>query len=231
MNNFQIEKNSQILKNSFRASFGFTLAEVLITLGIIGVVAALTIPALMNYTQEKEYKTAYKKAYSAISQALLAASNNDEIVPLTGTYSYQGGEANFAALQNQFKITKQCTNAQTQGCWDITGDVWRSENYTAPAFIDSSGVAWKLRRLDNPGASPAILVDTNGGKKPNQYGKDRFVFLFSNTVASPWAVDDIGIPTKIVPFMDITNPPASGYENACPSSANHPCYFTSWLLN
>ncbi len=50
--------------------FGFTLAEVLITLGIIGVVAAMTMPTLMNQTQGAQYKTAYKKALSALSQAV-----------------------------------------------------------------------------------------------------------------------------------------------------------------
>ena len=49
---------------------GFTLAEVLITLGIIGVVAAMTMPTLMNSTQGAQYKAAYKKALSAISQAV-----------------------------------------------------------------------------------------------------------------------------------------------------------------
>ena len=49
---------------------GFTLAEVLITLGIIGVVAAMTMPTLMNQTQGAQYKTAYKKALSALSQAV-----------------------------------------------------------------------------------------------------------------------------------------------------------------
>lgn len=50
--------------------FGFTLAEVLITLGIIGVVAAMTMPTLMNSTQGAQYKAAYKKALSALSQAV-----------------------------------------------------------------------------------------------------------------------------------------------------------------
>ena len=51
--------------------FGFTLAEVLITLGIIGVVAAMTMPTLMNQTNGAQYKTAYKKALSAMSQAVV----------------------------------------------------------------------------------------------------------------------------------------------------------------
>jgi prepilin-type cleavage/methylation N-terminal domain protein len=50
--------------------YGFTLAEVLITLGIIGVVAAMTMPTLMNSTQGAQYKAAYKKALSALSQAV-----------------------------------------------------------------------------------------------------------------------------------------------------------------
>ena len=53
-----------------KKSFGFTLAEVLITLGIIGVVAAMTMPTLMNSTQGAQYKAAYKKALSAIAQGV-----------------------------------------------------------------------------------------------------------------------------------------------------------------
>ena len=50
---------------SFRG--GFTLAEVLITLGIIGVVAAMTMPTLLNSTNGAQYRTAYKKALSVLS--------------------------------------------------------------------------------------------------------------------------------------------------------------------
>ncbi|MCR4880779.1 MAG: type II secretion system GspH family protein [bacterium] len=48
---------------------GFTLAEVLVTLLVIGVIAALTIPQLINSTEERQYKTAYKKAVSSIANA------------------------------------------------------------------------------------------------------------------------------------------------------------------
>lgn len=46
----------------------FTLAEVLITLGIIGVVAALTMPSLINRTRNKELHTAFLKTYSELNQ-------------------------------------------------------------------------------------------------------------------------------------------------------------------
>ena len=48
---------------------GFTLAEVLITLAIIGVVATLTLPALMNNTQEQQFKTAFKKGLNTLTIA------------------------------------------------------------------------------------------------------------------------------------------------------------------
>ncbi|MCR5260963.1 MAG: prepilin-type N-terminal cleavage/methylation domain-containing protein [Candidatus Gastranaerophilales bacterium] len=49
---------------------GFTLAEVLITLVIIGVIAAMTIPTLMNSTNQQEFRTGFKKAISSLNQAL-----------------------------------------------------------------------------------------------------------------------------------------------------------------
>ena len=50
---------------------GFTLAEVLITLGIIGIVAALTFPSIIGYYQKKVLQEQFKVAYSMFSQLLL----------------------------------------------------------------------------------------------------------------------------------------------------------------
>ena len=49
----------------------FTLAEVLITLGIIGIVAAMTLPGIINDTRYAEIQTSLKKNYSITQQALL----------------------------------------------------------------------------------------------------------------------------------------------------------------
>lgn len=49
---------------------GFTLAEVLTTLMVIGVVAAMTIPTLMNSTNDQQLKVAYKKAMSVLGQGV-----------------------------------------------------------------------------------------------------------------------------------------------------------------
>ena len=52
-----------------KVKFGFTLAEVLITLGIIGVVAAMTIPTLIANTRSQQYRSRFKKTISTLSQA------------------------------------------------------------------------------------------------------------------------------------------------------------------
>ena len=61
----QLEK-----KYCYKLNTGFTLAEVLITLGIIGITAALTLPSLIISSRNKQLETALKNGYSTLSQAL-----------------------------------------------------------------------------------------------------------------------------------------------------------------
>lgn len=70
-----------------RKNSGFTLAEVLITLAIIGVVAAMTVPALMTSTRGKEYEVGANKALSTISNAITMRIAMEGVAPsnFTGT--------------------------------------------------------------------------------------------------------------------------------------------------
>lgn len=215
----------------------FTLAEVLITLAIIGIVAALSIPTLVKNFQDAQFKTAYKKAYSTLSLALEKANSDQALTAFTGTNGGFGLQANFQVLQQYFSVTKACDSSHISDCWDTSSssETFRNENGsgTGFSFVDKSGMAWKMRSNDSDGNSPIILVDTNGNKKPNKYGQDRFPFCFSNTGnayqsgSSGQGYLINGIPTKIIPFTDL-------YDNSgltCPSAATHPCYNTSWLYN
>ena len=98
----------------------FTLAEVLITLGIIGVVAAMTMPSLIQKHNEKVIVNQTKKVYSTFSQLLLFAQKDGDSLDsiLQATSSKQ--EASMALL-NYFlpylKIGKNCGLQQNAGCF------------------------------------------------------------------------------------------------------------------
>ena len=110
--------------------FGFTLAEVLITLGIIGVVAAMTMPTLMNQTQGAQYKTAYKKALSALSQAV--------------TLNVALDEWNFADADNdKYKIEEMLSNrmnvVRTETGWDKVKDAKGNDYAVTGGGVATSG--------------------------------------------------------------------------------------------
>lgn len=212
---------------------GFTLAEVLITLGIIGVVAAITIPTLMHSTQEQEFKTGYRKAYSVISQALQKANADNALTPFSGTNGGIGFQANFKVMEQYFEVVKDCDVTHLSDCWDTSSasETYRYENANVLSFVDKSGMAWRQRSgPDTASQTPTLLVDINGAKKPNKYGQDRFPLYFSNTIDNNISLGYgliNGIPTKMVPGLDT-------FDNVgltCPSAATHPCYYTSWLFN
>ena len=66
-------------QNDVRGRFAFTLAEVLVTLGIIGVVAVLTVPNVISSYQKKVYVTQLQKGYSQLQQVFdLAMADNED---------------------------------------------------------------------------------------------------------------------------------------------------------
>lgn len=218
-----------MLKCYYKEKIGFTLAEILITIGIVGIVALMAITPLLKNFQDAQYKNAYKKAYSEISQAFLNAKNNNQIVTLTGTASGLGMDANFTAMKSYFHIAKECDLAHTSECWDPNGENFRNSACTASAFLDSSGKVWRERCGESEGVAPVVLVDINGLKGPNKYGQDRFPFLFASESKTAWGVADFGLPTKMVPF--IVDELTSNADGVCAYFASHPCYYQSWLFD
>lgn len=217
-------KNHKMIKISLQA---FTLAEVLITLGIIGVVAAMTIPSLMNNVGDAQYKTAYKKAYSVATQAWTSALGDNNLVARTGWADATAKITNFNAFKSYFKVAVDCPSNNTK-CW-VDAERYANTPFTTAAlsFVDSSGMSWSLTANDASTGSE-ILVDTNGIKAPNKYGQDRFIF---NTTIDG-STSNPGIPNKIIPVGDClsTSSCFATYTDVCPSVSNHPCYFTTWLM-
>lgn len=212
-----------------RQHTGFTLSEVLITLGIIGIVAAITIPVLINNIQDAQSKTAYKKAFSTASQAWIRANNDGKIVSRPNWTDQYSKETNFNAFKSYFNIIKDCNSNNNSDCW-AAGDQYAGEypKSSAFAFIDNSGMAWSLV---SPSNGSELLVDTNGFKKPNEYGIDRFILIpvpitFNASDHNEYYNTDnyVGIPEKIVPEVEPT-----GVDVICPMWNTHHCYYHQWL--
>ena len=96
---------------------GFTLAEVLITLGIIGVVTALTLPPLIKNINDKEYSTARKRVLSTIGEAVRRQAVDGELKYASNAEDYV---ENY--LKNQLKIIKTCDNEHLKECGIETGE-------------------------------------------------------------------------------------------------------------
>lgn len=173
---------------------GFTLAEVLITLVIIGVIAALTIPTAINNTKEQELKSQFAKAYSTISQALYKTEMNDFYGYARCYYPYNL-ETNvtqqyipddcvkfFNAFEKYLSVQKICKgNALSDGCIPkyktyFSGWYGYSENNINNVnyvYVLANG---QIIIYYDIGALPLFLVDINGMKGPNDYGFDLFSF-------------------------------------------------------
>jgi len=177
---------------------GFTLAEVLITLAIIGVIAALTIPALLTSVNDNQNKVAAKKAFSVLNQAYLKAVNENG----SGFGDYTIGTAlsytKYNAIKAQMSVVKTCSyNSGAYGdCWASSG-VGSSISPTScmnfgvdsqnlnSAFVTSDGMYIMLYSYSDTIASDFIAVDVNGNKPPNDWGKDVFKFAIYDNYLRP----------------------------------------------
>lgn len=192
----------------------FTLAEVLITLGIIGVVAALTLPMLIGKYNEVATVSKVKKMYSTLSNAMLAAVNENGTAD-TWTSDYAGpwvssqknSQSIAEKLVPQFKLLKDC--GFKKDCMMVVdykflnGSAWGTySNYRDKYFYkiilnDGSAVIIKAQG-DNcnltdggwPNTCGYILYDVNGEKEPNMFGKDVFSFLIMKDSIKPNKLDN-----------------------------------------
>ncbi len=174
---------------------GFTLAEVLITLGIIGVVAALTIPTLMQKADERETVSKVKKAYNTISNAVgLAVAENGAIDKWTvdATNSSTAATSAVNYLRPYLNIAKDC-EIWGEGCIpnvvykNLDGSNrlnWISTGYTSAKNFHkltlNDGLAIMVAYSEDTngnGIGLKILADINGEKAPNQMGVDLFQFV------------------------------------------------------
>ncbi len=145
----------------------FTLAETLITLTIIGVIAAMTIPTLVSKYQKHSYVTGLKKAYSTLSNAMTLAMHDDEVWEYwNGDISCYGSTNNI--IKKYMKVVKTCDSNNWEECVEVNenGRPIQGVYGNDDIFVTADGMTW----------SSSFSVDINGKKGPNRWGRDIFWF-------------------------------------------------------
>lgn len=154
---------------------GFTLAEVLITLAIIGTVAAMTIPTLMTNTNKMEFKTGFKKILSTCNQAITMSVALNYI-----DFSDTTSEDNNATTSilgifiNRMHVTRTVYGTSTETAVNRMFKSGASANFTV-FFADGMALSFKktaknCRVSNSDGGAASIckaIVDVNGTRPPN----------------------------------------------------------------
>lgn len=190
---------------AYITSSGFTLAEVLITLGIIGIVAALTLPIVVTKYKQFVAINKIKKMYSMISQSLLYAFPDRDItsIPIQDGNTQSTENWFNTIIKPYIKTTKICIDKA--GCWNKSTKTlnnqeprWNKngigiganivvfttiDSYAINFEIDTAGMARQLYGINLKSPFDNILVifiDINSQSYPNIIGKDIFVMGFTS---------------------------------------------------
>ena len=191
----------------------FTLAEILITLSIIGVAAALTIPTLIQRTGNEELVSRLQKAYSTLSratEAVMTEQGSPRIWAASGQNIYESYKAHL-------RVSKDC--GSSGGCFPQLngGKRYKNLNGTQNAssgwnntvkadrntMILSDGtqiIFWENPNPECNGDSygsrnvcAGISIDTNGAKGPNTAGRDVFILNLKADGLYPGGCDEYGV--------------------------------------
>jgi|GEM_PF-359776 len=176
---------------------GFTLAEVLITLLIIGIIASIVIPALINDVQDAELKTKWKKEFGVITQAYKNVKLDD------GDYNFIFTASSGTDLNNKmskyFNIAKFCgTYYDRLDCFvshtakfnykSLDGSLLAASMFDNAQFYLTDGSFIMIEEYGK-----YMYVDVNGFEKgPNVLGKDLFGIKALSDRILPLGADGTG---------------------------------------
>ncbi len=173
---------------------GFTLAEVLITLGIIGVVVAMTLPSLVGNYKKKQTVTQLKKSYTVLSQAVKMSELKNGSVAYWD-YTLPAKEFFETYLSNYVSINKNTITDSVKSYNYLNGSTCTENLCTGNSYnvFLSDGSSLTVSRATLPDGR-VIIVDINGYKKPNTIGKDVFAFaIIKNYGLAPFGYKDFGL--------------------------------------
>ena len=197
----------------------------MITLGIIGVVAALTLPTLINKQQEKVLESQYKKSRNIVSNGYMLMMTKNEIfkvdnLPIWDCYDLECVSKEHKSV---FSIVKDSasglsadelpkgykTNKQK-----TISSIWENTEYI---FATSDGMVYGLtpESFGTDGISFTLLADVNGVKNPNTVKKDLYKFRVANNGKVSDITDDFEKDCSVENPAGCTTPEACYAADEC----------------
>lgn len=159
----------------------FTLAEVLITLGIIGVVSALTLPTLINNYKKQVWVTQLKKSITVTANNLKYILSQYEVESLCDTPIAEcPANKGVFIIGDKYGESLNLSEAPSNSLFSKALSDICSNEHLCKAFMlpDGSCIATASDYGGSWVAALGFLVDVNCDKLPNKYGRDRFVFAY-----------------------------------------------------
>ena len=155
---------------------GFTLSEILMTLGILGVVAAMTIPTFFTKNTTNEHSARIKKAYASVSMAFEDAWQSRGI----GGMSKISINEMAKAIPRTLKVRNKSGFGYTM--YKPNQQIFDPGSFNVGVYTMYDGTIFGVNRADNYCEAPntagfEAVIDSNGAKGPNIVGKDIFVFF------------------------------------------------------
>ena len=169
----------------------FTLAEVLITLGIIGIVAAMTLPSIMARHRSKVLEAQFHKRISEVSQAIMMLKKDEyfsgtligeQIASLLAS-QFKGSivpDRSIYSAQKQYQKTQIGYELPTYKNYTKTAD-FRKYKLDDGAIIVSKEFFIFINNDNYSLTNYQIIIDVNGLQKPNIFGYDVFAFELDKT--------------------------------------------------
>lgn len=164
----------------------------LITLVIVGVIASMTIPTLMNNTKKQEFVSQLTKTYSTLSQGLNSIWNKNDTAPgdyeFFTTHNFMDEFAKVTNIQKKCSTISYCTGSNIYDNHRFLSGSTINSSYIGDgktvitadgqmiSFVSSVSTTYGLTAEDTENTMGRLVVDVNGNKGPNKIGIDTFYF-------------------------------------------------------
>ncbi len=224
-----------------KEAHAFTLAEVLVTLGIIGVVAAMTLPSVISSRHEKENVVRLEKFVSTLSQAINLYKAKEECLGNISDclpFAEDSDCRTFSGIAAEMRIVDSVSreknetrdwlpdkyynyygeNPEESGATSYFGI--SKKKFGDCAYLLQDGTTFSIDA--NP-SSFNLIVDVNGPLKPNRVGRDIFFFYIGNV----WGSSTIEDRAERKYFINNDITPYPAYDLSRYSSYKGMCFIES----